>query len=139
MSALPAIEGHLYDLIGDALQGEGTRVVFGYAEAPELVAIFTSEFDRDWRLLGPQPVPLEERFRIDLIVEVLRPSGRDMKPASDRAWEVFGLVEAAIRDDEHLNEIAFDSRIDKGTREFFQTDKKQGARIRATLSGTARI
>jgi hypothetical protein len=138
-TALPRIEECLYDRISDALADEKVKVVVGYTEAPELVAIFSSEFDRDYRLLGPNPVPLEERFRVDLIVEVLRPSGRDMRPASDRAWEIFALVEAAIREDDDLDEIAFDSRFDKGSREFFQTDKKQGARIRVTLSGTARI
>lgn len=139
MTALPEVEAHLFDRISDALADEKVRVVVGYAEAPELVAIFSSEFDRDYRLLGPNPVPLEERFRVELIVEVLRPSGRDMRPASDRAWEIFALVEAAIREDDDLDSIAFDSRFDKGAREFFQTDKKQGARIRVTLAGTARI
>ena len=139
MSALPEIESRLYDLIADALADEGVRVVVGYTEATELVAIFSSEFDRDYRLLGPNPVPLDEKFRIEILIEVLRPSGRDMRPASDRAWEVFGLVEDSLREDDDLNAIAFDSRFEKGSREFFQTDKKQGARIRATLSGTARI
>lgn len=139
MTTLPRVEGLLLDRISEALSEEGVRVVIGYTEAPEVVAIFSSEFDRDYRLLGPNPVPLEERFRIDLIVEVLRPSGRDMRPASDRAWEIFAIVEAAIRDDDDLDQIAFDSHFDKGSREFFQTDKKQGARIRATLAGTARI
>ena len=139
MSVLPEIESRLYDLIADALADEGVRVVVGYTEATELVAIFSSEFDRDYRLLGPNPVPLDEKFRIEILIEVLRPSGRDMRPASDRAWEVFGLVEDSLREDDDLNAIAFDSRFEKGSREFFQTDKKQGARIRATLSGTARI
>ena len=139
MSALPKIEAVLYDRITDTLADEGVRVIIGYTEAPELVAIFSSEFDREYRLLGPNPVPLEEKFRVDILVEVLRPSGRDMRPASDRAWEIFALVEDAVRADDDLDEIAFDSRFDKGSREFFQTDKKQGARIRATLTGTARI
>lgn len=139
MTALPTVEARLFDRISEALADENVRVVVGYTEAPELVAIFSSEFDRDYRLLGPNPVPLEERFRVELFVEVLRPSGRDMRPASDRAWEIFSLVEAAIREDDDLDEIAFDSRFEKGSREFFQTDKKQGARIRVTLAGTARI
>ena len=86
MSALPKIEAVLYDRITDTLADEGVRVIIGYTEAPELVAIFSSEFDREYRLLGPNPVPLEEKFRVDILVEVLRPSGRDMRPASDRAW-----------------------------------------------------
>lgn len=139
MAVLAEIESHVYDLAIDAVAEEGVRVVFGYAEAPELVAIFGSEFDRDFRLLGPNPVPLEEAFRIEFVIEVLRPSGRDMKPAADRVWEIFDLIDNALRGDFHLGEFAFDSRFQKGAREFFQTDKKQGARIRATLSGTARI
>lgn len=139
MVVLAEIESYVLDLVSDALVDEGARVVFGYAEAPELVAIFGSEFERDFRLLGPNPVPLEEAFRIDFVIEVLRPSGRDMKPAADRVWELFDLVDNALRGDFHIGEFAFDSRFAKGTREFFQTDKKQGARIRATLTGTARI
>ena len=62
-----------------------------------------------------------------------------MKPATDRAWEIFGLIEEAVRSDLELDEVTFDSRFSKGSREFFQTDKAQGARIRTTLAGTARI
>lgn len=136
---LAEIEGHIYDLISEALDGEKVRVVYGYTEAPQLVAIFTTEFDREYRLIGPNPVPLEEGFQTEVIVEVMLPSGRDMRPASDRAWEIFGLVDDAVRGDHELDEMTFDCRFQKGTREFFQTDKQQGARIRATLTGTCRI
>lgn len=139
MTALPTIEDRLIEVFRDALADEGVRVVYGYAEAPEIVAVFTSEFDREFRLLGPTPVPLEESFTIEVIVEVIRPSGRDMKPAADRVWEIFSLIEEAVREDLDLDEVTFDSRFSKGSREFFQTDKSQGARIRTTLAGTARI
>ena len=139
MTALPAIENRVFEVFQDALTDEGVKVVYGIGEAPELVAIFTAEFDRDFRLLGPSPVPLEESFTLDVIVEVLRPSGRDMKPASERAWEIFDLIETAVRSDLDLDDVTFDSRFSKGSREFFQTDKAQGARIRTTLAGTARI
>lgn len=139
MSALPAIENHLIEVFTDALADEKTKVVYGYSEAVELVAIFGAEFDREFRLLGPRPAPLDESWSLEVIVEVTRPSGRDMKPAADRAWEVFALIENAVRDDLHLDDVTFDSRFQKGAREFFQTDKQQGCRIRTTLAGTARI
>ena len=62
-----------------------------------------------------------------------------MKPATERAWEIFELIEEAVRTDLDLDDVTFDSRFSKGSREFFQTDKHQGARIRTTLAGTARI
>lgn len=139
MSALPAIEHRLIEVFTDALADEKTKVVYGYAEAPELVALFGAEFDRDFRLLGPQPVPLDESWTLEVIVEVIRPSGRDMKPAADRVWELFEIVEAALRKDIDLEGVTFDSRFQKGSREFFQTDKAQGCRIRTTIAGTARI
>lgn len=139
MSALPAIENHLLEVFTDALANEKTKVVYGYAEAPEIVALFGGEFDREFRLLGPQPVPLDESWTLEVIIEVIRPSGRDMKPAADRVWELFEIVEAALRKDIDLEGVTFDSRFQKGSREFFQTDKAQGCRIRTTIAGTARI
>lgn len=139
MASLPAIENRVFEVFQDALTDEGVKVIYGVGEAAELVAIFTAEFDRDFRLIGPTPVPLEESFTLEVIVEVLRPSGRDMKPATDRAWEIFELIEEAVRTDLDLDDVTFDSRFSKGSREFFQTDKAQGARIRTTLAGTARI
>jgi hypothetical protein len=139
MSAVPTIETHIAELFTDALADEPTRVVYGYAEAKELVAIFTAEFDRRFRLLGPQEVPLDEDFQIEVVIEAITPSGRDMKAAADRCWEIFELIDAAIRGDHHLDEVSWDARFAKGSREFFQTDKSQGCRIRTTLAGTARI
>jgi hypothetical protein len=139
VSALPAIEDRLIEIFTDALADEKTKVVYGYAEAPELVALFGAEFDRDFRLLGPQPVPLEESWTLEVIVEVLRPSGRDMKPAADRVWELFAVIEDALREDIGLDGVTISSRFQKGSREFFQTDKQQGCRVRTTLAGTARI
>ena len=136
MSAIPAIENHLLTLFAGATDA---RVVLGYDKAPELVAIFNCDFERDYRLLGPQPVPLEEEFRIEVIVEVLKPSGRDMAPANTRCWEIFDEIEDAVRGDHTLDGISFDARLTKGTREFFQTDSSHGCRIRSTLTGTARI
>lgn len=139
MSAVPTIESHLEEVLVDALEDEPTKVVYGYTEAKELVAIFGADFDRTFRLLGPQQVPLEEAFQIELIVEAITPSGRDMKPAAERCWEIFSIVDAAVRGDHHLDGVSWDARLTKGTREFFQTDKGQGCRIRTTLTGTARI
>lgn len=139
MSSLPTIEDRLFEVFQDAVAEEGVKVVYGVDQAPELVAIFSAEFEREFRLIGPSPVPLEESFSVDVIVEVLRPSGRDMKPATDRAWEIFALIEEAVREDLDLDGVTFDSRFSRGSREFFQTDKSQGSRIRATLAGTSRI
>lgn len=139
MSSLPTIEDRLFEVFQDALADEGVKVVYGVDSAPELVGIFTSEFDREFRLIGPSPVPLEESFTVEVIVEVIRPSGREMRPAAERAWEIFGLIEEAVREDLDLDGVTFDSRFSKGSREFFQTDKSQGSRIRATLAGTSRI
>lgn len=139
MSAVPTIEAHIEELFTEALEDEPTKVVYGYTEAKELVAIFTADFQRTFRLLGPQEVPMEESFEIEVVIEAITPSGRDMRPAADRCWEIFRLIDAAIRGDHHLDEITWDARFAKGSREFFQTDKSQGCRIRTTLAGTARI
>lgn len=139
MSAVPIIEQHVTELFTDALEDEPTKVVYGYHEAKELVAVFTADFERKFLLLGPQEVPMEEEFEIEVVIEAITPSGRDMKPAADRCWEIFQLIDAAIRGDHHLDEVSWDARFAKGSREFFQTDKSQGCRIRTTLAGTARI
>jgi len=138
-SVLPTIEAHLLEVFRDALTDEGVRVVYGYADAPQLVAVFTAEWDREFSSLGPQPTPMNESFTIDVVIEVIQPTGRDMKPAADRVWEIFDLLDEAIREDAHLEKAAFDARFGKGRREFFQTDKQQGARIQTSIAGTARV
>jgi hypothetical protein len=139
MSLVASVQLHIEALAIEALEDEPTKVVFGYAEAKELCAIFDAEFERDFRFLGGDPTPQEEDFKINLIFEVIAPSGRDMKPAVERCWEIFNLVEAAVRGDHTLDGLSWNALLTNGKQEFIQTDKSQGCRIRSTLTGTARI
>jgi hypothetical protein len=139
MSAVPTVQLHIEALATEALEAEPVKVVFGYAEAKQLVAIFDTEFDRKFMYLGGSPTPQEEDFKVNLIFEVLSQSGKDMKPAVERCWEIFDLVEAAVRGDHTLGDLSWNALLTNGRQEFFQTDKSQGCRIRSTLAGTARI
>jgi hypothetical protein len=139
MSAVPAIQLHIETLAAEALAAEPVKVVFGYSDAKQLVAIFDTEFDRKFRYLGGNPSSQEEDFKVNLIFEVLSQSGKDMKPAVARCWEIFDLVEAAVRGDHTLEGLSWNALLTTGRQEFFQTDKSQGCRIRSTLAGTARI
>jgi hypothetical protein len=62
-----------------------------------------------------------------------------MKPATARCWEIFDLIDTALRTDDEIEDLSFDALFEEGKQEFFQTDKSQGCRIRSTLAGTARI
>lgn len=137
MSVIPQVTA----AIMSRLEGElsGPKIVFGYAEAPELVAIYETEFTREYKLLGPVPAPQDERFKIELIVRVLKPSGRDMAPAVARCWEIFQEMDDLLRGDHTLDGISWNALIEQGKQEFFQTDQSQGCQIKAFLAGTARI
>lgn len=137
MSAIPAVTQAMFTKLKTDLTGP--KVVFGYDSAPEMVAIWETEFTREYRLLGPDPVPQDEQFKISLIVEVLKPSGRDMKTVADRAWEIFDAADDALRGDHTIGGLSWNALIEQGKQEFFQTAEQQGCRIRATVAGTARI
>jgi hypothetical protein len=139
MSAVLDVQQQVEELATTALAAEPTKVVFGYSTGPELVAVFDAQFSRKFMYLGGDPTPQEEDFKISLIFEVVVPSGRDMKPAVERCWEIFELVEAAVRGDHTLDGLSWNALLAEGQQEFFQTDKSQGCRIRSTLAGTARI
>lgn len=139
MSAVLPIQLHVEELATAALAAEPTVVVLGYAEAKELCAIWDASFERKYQYLGGDPTAQEEDFKIDLIFEVLKPSGKDMHPAVERCYEIFNLVEAAVRGDHTLDDLSWNAILATGKQEFFQTDKSQGCRIRTTLAGTARI
>lgn len=137
MSAIPAVTGAIFTTLSQGLTGP--KVVFGYDTAPEMVAIWETEFTREYRLLGPDPTPQDERFKVGLIVEVLRPSGRDMKTVTGRAWEIFDAADGLLRGDHTIGGLSWNALIEQGKQEFFQTAEQQGCRIRAVLAGTARI
>lgn len=137
MSAIPQVTAAvLAKLEQDVV---GPTIVLGYDTAPELISIWECSFTREYLLLGGSPPPQNEKFDMDLIVEVLRPSGRSMVEASARCWEIFEQVDDALRGDQAVNSISWNALIGQGKQEFFQTAEQQGCRIRGTLSGTARI
>ncbi|HTU15638.1 MAG TPA: hypothetical protein VMF31_10595 [Solirubrobacterales bacterium] len=139
-SSVPKVALHVEQLFIDALTGEDVKVFFGYGEASEMVTIsMGSDFSREFKLLGPSPVPLEEKFNIEISVEVWKASGKDLKPAYVRCWDIFDLIEDAARGDHELDDMSFDALLSKGDQEFFTVDKAQICRIRSTLAGTARI
>lgn len=137
MSAIPAVTQAIYTKLRQDITGPA--IVFGYAQNREQIAIWETEFDRQYRLLGPVPAPQDERFTVGLIVEVLAPSGRDMTVATDRCWEIFEQMDTALRGDHTINGLSWNALIQTGKQEFFQTAEQQGCRIRAALTGTARI
>lgn len=138
MSVVFDIQNHVQTLLEGAVDSP-TKVVFGYAQNKDQVLIFGAKFDSEFRYLGGNPAPQQVKFEIPLIFDVLAHSGRDMKPAVERCWEVFDLVEAAIRGDHTLEGLSWNALLSKGEQSFFQTDKAQGCRIESTLAGTARI
>lgn len=137
MSAILDIKDEVKSLLDTALT---VPVVWGINERDaEFVAIWQGSSQSEPRVFGPKPPPLDEDFEITLVIQALTPSGRDMRAAEVRAWEIHNETVAALRSDLHLGDVTFFTTPAKSKQEFIQTEQKQGCRITLTFTGLARI
>lgn len=136
LSAVPVVKEKVYALLTTALD---VPVVWGLSDRHrEFVSIWQGETTREHRILAAN-APLDESFEITLVIQSALPSGKDMKAAEDRSWELLDAVEAVLRADLTLDGTTFFTTPAKAKQEFIQTEKLQGSRITLTFSGTARI
>jgi hypothetical protein len=137
LSAILDIKDAVYALLDTALT---VPVVWGVNERDtEFVAVWQGSSESEPVVFGPVPPPLDERFEITLVIQALTPSGRDMRAAEVRAWEIHNDTVAALRSDLSLDGVTLFTTPAKSKQEFIQTEQRQGTRITLTFSGTARI
>jgi hypothetical protein len=137
LSAILDIKDAVKALLDAALD---VPVVWGLSEREmEVVAIWQGASDSEPVVFGPIPPPLDERFEITLLVQVYKPTGKDMRAAEVRAWEIHNEVVAVLRSDLSLDGVTLFTTPAKSKQEFIQTDQRQGTRITLTFTGTARI
>lgn len=143
LTTILEVKDQLFQLLKQALAENpatsGVPVGWGTTSGDELVVIYTAESDSQFATLGG-PVPaLDENFQIQLLVEATVASGRDLRPAEERMWEIAQVVGEAIRDHGLIGPRCLFTRPASVRQEYFQTDKRQGSRARITLAGKARI
>lgn len=98
-STVPAVRLALVELIRDAV-GNDVQVEYGEPKAwtrdERIVVGDTSglERERSWPQLGATPRTREERYALAITVTTTRP-GKDQQQATERAYELFGLIEEA--------------------------------------------
>jgi len=139
--AIPAVKLAVERILGEAEALKGVLVARGKPEPQpdELVAIWEAKATREFATIGPKPAPLDEIISLTLVVDVLRASGSDFRPAEERAWVIFEGVDAALRSDLSLDGVWFFDHTAEEKQEYYRTDKKRGCRIWLTLVGKARI
>lgn len=138
MSSIAELETHLGEVLTTEFEDTPTTVVLGYDEsAKEQVAIGDLVLTSEWQTFGPTPVRMKVEYSIELIIEVMARSGKNQKPAVQRAWEILDLIDSTIRATHQLDGMSYDALIKKGTKEFFEgVNKTKGCRIRVTVEGT---
>lgn len=131
------IETYIEAVLTAAFTGTKTKVIHGYDPShKEILSIWESRFTNDWEFVGQDDV--REAFSIDLMIEVIGPRGKGYKRPTDRAWEIYEVLDQLIKADPHLDGVSFEARLSKAARRHFQTDQSTGCRIQTTLAGTAR-
>lgn len=134
----------LFDLLTEALpdieETADVPVVWGAGGGDEQVLIWTGESDLDFATIGGQVPSLDDDFRVEIVVEAMAASGRELMPAEERMWEIADAVGTVLREaNDLIGPRCLFSRPSRVKQEYFQTDKRQGSRARITLAGKARI
>lgn len=144
LSSIYEAKGALFDLLTTELPNHPAtaNVPVGWGQggnSNEQVLIWTGEADTEFATIGGSVPRLDEDFRVEVIVEATVASGRDLRPAEERLWEMAQVVGEVIREEGLLGPRCLFSRPARVRQEYFQTDKRQGSRARITLAGKARI
>jgi hypothetical protein len=153
-SILPRAHAALVELLeaADELGGaDGATVYWGPAvdkQADRAVFVgVEEEVDRAREVLraGGQDAPLDEAWRIQVLVVVRAADGRDLQPTYDGAHEVAAQVERAIRQsnglglDGEAGTKVFDVVVGKWIGRFARWDRKRGYQIQMDITGESRI
>jgi hypothetical protein len=97
-SSIPRVKSAIVDLLTQQVyNGDDVRVVYGRPrdmEREQVIVGDTSLSDQHWAALGDRA--RQEDYEIELIVRVTTP-GMSQKEATERAFEIFGTVELALR------------------------------------------
>jgi hypothetical protein len=112
------------------------------AEGEEAIFVGAEEdTERDWKLIrgGGSQIPVDEAFRNQVVIQVRRESGTDLKPAYERASAIAKEVETAIRNDPTLGGLAFHVRIARVRRRFMREDKTRKAMVFMDIAGEDRF
>lgn len=103
----------------------------------ESVAIWEGEAEFEPKILGRQPAPLEEEYRITLLIDAVTSGSRDFPAVEARSWEMARAVMDAIR--AHRPDAAFHHYPSKAKQSYLSIDKAIGSRVELTVTGKARI
>jgi hypothetical protein len=106
--------------------------------AKEYVWLYEAQAERDWKTIGPQPVPLKENVTVELRVFVSKGTDKQ-KPSEERAFEIAEAVENALRDDPDLNGTLLHQRVEKLRQQQLVPDQRRTSHVLMTVSGEARI
>lgn len=146
-SAIPSVAEKAIEILEaaqaevEALQG----VAITADKEPELddeyVWLYRKRATRGFKLVGPQPAPLDETLRLYFRILVVK-GEKEAKPAEDRALQIAAAVEAVFR------EAGKEKALGKSVRNILVTelddepllfDKKRGCQILMTVAMIARI
>jgi hypothetical protein len=139
-TAIPAIKAALLALLKEAEGLQGITVTAGKEPErdTEYVWITNAKAARDWKLLKPAPTPLDEDVRVTLWVVALM-GGADHTESEERAFEIAGEVETAIRQPAELSPIDFGHMIEKLEDSPLLRDSRWGCQIEITVLVKGRI
>ena len=115
----------------------GVTVQRGVIDPPalEMIELFQSTTDRNYRAQRPQPHPVREEIEVTVRVTALDSASRTLAQAEDRMWAICDEVDAAYRADITLGGILEMGKLARGEQRYWRFDKYRGSVLFITLSG----
>lgn len=137
-TAIPAVKAAISKVLKAAASLKGVTVTSGTepTRPTEYVWVWKAEANREFRLLGQTPAPLEEVVNVHLRVLAIR---GDLAAAETRATTLFEAVETALRSVPKLEGTVEWHRIEKVEAEPLNFDTKVGFQYLVVVSAKARI
>lgn len=138
-STIPAVKTALASAIAARPALSGVTVQRGVIDPPqlEMVELFQSTTQRDYRAIRTQPHPVREQIEITIRVTALSTADRTLATAEDRMWAICDEIDAAYRADITLGNILEMGKLERAEQRYWRFDKFRGSVLFITLTGQA--
>lgn len=140
-TAIPAVKAAIVNTLNGAEELEGVEITADKMpeRASEFIWVVNGKSEREFRLIGGAPTPLDEDLTVEIRVVVIL-GAKTASPSEERATELLEAAETALREDIHLEDTVLWHRISNIAEGEQQVhDEKRGFVYVATLSAKARI
>lgn len=138
-STIPDVKAALLALFQARPGLAGVAIQRGIIDPPtlEMIEIFESDTERDYRALKPQPHGVREQINITIRVTAMSSAQVSLADAEDRMWAICDELDGAFRADIGLGDLLEWGKLQRGEQRFWRFDQFRGSVITITMTGQA--